>query len=81
MCGGERSATTDAQTHEAVLKVHLTEMLKRLDQAAGIAKAATTCAETGNIDKAIEIALDVEQLTFEVSNLLNSASLHRIHET
>ena len=44
--------------------------------------AANTCAEAGNIQKAIEIALDVEQLVYEVNTLLNSASLlHRIYKT
>jgi hypothetical protein len=50
-------------------------MRQRLDQAAGIAKAAEACAKAGNIEKAIEIALDVEQLIYEVSTLLNAASL------
>ena len=52
----------DARMLEATLKAHLSEMRERLDRAAGIAKAAEACAEAGNIEKAIEIALDVEQL-------------------
>jgi hypothetical protein len=54
-------------------------MQERLDQAAGIGKAAKACAEAGNISKAIEIALGVEQLIYEVITFLNAASLmHRI---
>lgn len=51
---------------KAALKTHLTGMRQRLDQAAGIAKAAEACAESGNIETAIETALDVEQLIYEV---------------
>ena len=47
-----------------------------------IAKAAETCADVGNIEKAVEIALDVEQLIYEVNTLLNAASLmNRIYQT
>jgi hypothetical protein len=82
VCGGERNAAMDAKMLEATLKVHLTEMRERLDQAAGIAKAAQACADAGNIAKAIEIALDVEQLIYEVSTILNAASLmNRIYRT
>lgn len=72
----------DAKTLEITLKVHLSEMRHRLDSAASIAAAANTCADAGNIQKAIEIVLDVEQLVYEVNTLLNSASLiHRIYKT
>lgn len=64
---------------EATLKAHISEMRDRLEEAAGIAKAASACADAGNINKAIEIALDVEQLIYEVNTFLNAASLmHRI---
>jgi hypothetical protein len=72
----------DMQMLEATLKAHLAEMRQRLDQAAGIAKAAEACSETGNIEKATEIALDVEQLVYEVNTFLNAASLmNRIYRT
>ena len=50
-------------------------MRARLDEAAGIAKAAETCADNGNVGKGIEIALDVEQLLYEVNTFLNAASM------
>jgi hypothetical protein len=79
VCGGERSHDMDAQVLEATLKAHISEMRSRLEEAAGIAKAASACAEAGNISKAVEIALDVEQLIYEVNTFLNAASLmHRI---
>ncbi len=72
----------DTPMLEATLKMHLREMRERLDQAAGIAKAAEACAEAGNTEKAIEIVLDVEQLTYEVNTFLNAASMiHRINKT
>lgn len=72
----------DARMLEATLKMHLIEMRQRLDQAAGIAKAAEACAETGNIEKAIDIALDIEQMIYEVNTILNAASLmNRIYKT
>jgi hypothetical protein len=72
----------DARMVEATLKAHIAEMRQRLDQAAGIAKAAEACAEAGNIEKAIEIALDVEQLIYEVSTFLNAASLmNRVYKS
>jgi hypothetical protein len=72
----------DANTLEVTIKAHLKEMRGRLDQAAGIARAAEACAEAGNIPKAVEIALDLEQIFYEVNTLLNAASMmHRIWKT
>lgn len=71
----------DATTLEVALKAHISEIRERLDEAAGIAKAASACADAGNISKAIEIALDIEQLTYEVTTFLNAASLmHRTYK-
>lgn len=63
------------ETLDIVLLTHLSLMRERLDQAAALGQAAEACAKAGNIDKAIEIALDVEQLSYEVDTLLNAASL------
>ena len=62
-------------TLNSVLMMQLGLMRERLDQAAGLGQAAEACAKAGNIGKAIEIALDIEQLTYEVNTLLNAASL------
>jgi hypothetical protein len=41
-----------------------------------------SCADTGNVEKGIEIGLDVEQLIYEVNTFLNAASLiNRINKT
>lgn len=72
----------DARVLEATLKLHIKKMRERLDQAAGIARAAEACAEAGSMEKAIEIALDVEQLIYEVTTFLNAASMiNRISKT
>jgi hypothetical protein len=45
-------------------------------------EAAEACADTGNFNKGIEIALDVEQLLYEVNTFLNAASLiHRLSKS
>ncbi len=65
----------DRDVAEGVIKTFLVEMGTRLEEAASLVKAAQACADGGNVGKAIEIALDVEQLTYESSNLLNAASM------
>lgn len=60
---------------ESAIKMFLGEIRQRLEEAAGIARAAQVCAEGGNVSKAIEIVLDVEQLSYESGNLLNAASM------
>jgi hypothetical protein len=65
----------DAHTREIALKAYLKEMRERLEQATSIAKAAEACAESGNAAKATEIALDIEQMIYEVNTLLNAASM------
>ena len=65
----------DAQMVEVAIRMHFAEMSERLEQANGIARAAQACAEAGNIEKAVEIALDVEPLLYDVTTFLNAASL------
>jgi hypothetical protein len=67
------------ETIETTIKVYLRQMRARLDEATGIVKAAETCADAGNVGKGVEIALDVEQLLYEVNTFLNAASMiHRL---
>ena len=65
----------DAHTRDITLRAYLKQMRERLEEASSIAKAAEACAENGNTDKAIQIALDIEQLIYEVNTLLNAASM------
>ena len=69
----------DGSQRDALLITLLRDMRERLDRASSIGIAAQACGDNGNIAKGIEIALDVEQIIYEVSTLLNAASLiHRI---
>jgi hypothetical protein len=72
----------DAQTTEIAIKVFVQQITERLDQATGVAKAAQTCAEAGDVAKTVEIALDIQQSIYEATTLLNAASLiKRISQT
>jgi hypothetical protein len=72
----------DNQITDAAIKAHLREIRQRLDNAAGIARAAEACSEAGNVDKAVDIANDIEQPIYEVTTLLNAASLiNRLRDT
>src|SRR5712692_1438172 len=73
--GAQAGRAMDTNTVEITVKAYLSEIRQRLDQAAGIARAAQACADAGNLEKAIEIALDIEPLVYEVNTLLNAASL------
>jgi hypothetical protein len=65
----------DAHLVEATIKTYLTEIRNRLDKAAGIGRAAHACAGAGFHEKGLEVALDIEQLLYEATTLLNAASL------
>ncbi len=65
----------DPQSIEIAIKTFLTEMRARLETAASIAKAAEACALSGNCEKGIEVAFDIEQILYEVSTFLNAASM------
>jgi hypothetical protein len=76
MCGGvKEGCAMDATTVQITTKAYLAEIRQRLDDAASIARAAQACADSGNTKQGIAIALDVEQLVYEVNTLLNAASL------
>ncbi len=61
----------DPQLAETTIKTYLNEIRNRLDKAAGIGRAADACAGAGGL----EVALDMEQLLYEATTLLNAASL------
>ena len=65
----------DVHLAEATIKSYLTEFRNRLDKAAGIRRAADACAGAGFHEKGLEVALDIEQLLYETTTLLNAASL------
>ena len=47
----------------------LAEMSERLVDAAAIAKAAVTCAESGSEREAVRIAMDLDEIVHEVKTL------------
>src|ERR1700730_12548672 len=66
-------AAMDAQLVETTIKAYLTEIRNRLEKAAGIGRAADACAGAGFHEKGLEVALDMEQLLYEATTLLNAA--------
>jgi hypothetical protein len=72
----------DAKTTSIAIRAFIQEIVERLEQAAGLAKATQACTEAGNVAKAADIALDIEQPIYEATTLLNASSLiKRISET
>jgi hypothetical protein len=65
----------DAQVAETAIKAYLKEIHSRLNEAAGIAKAADACAAAGDADRGVQVALDIEQLIYETTRLLDAATL------
>ena len=65
----------DPQLAETTIKTYLNEIRSRLDRAAVISRAADACASAGFHEKGLEVALDMEQLLYEATTLLNAASL------
>ena len=65
----------DRTVTEAAIKICLAEIRQRLEAATSTARAAQACADAGNIDKAVEVALDIEQPAYEAFRLLDATSL------
>jgi hypothetical protein len=53
----------------------LAEIRIRLEMASAVAKGAQVCADSGSIDQAVQMALEIEQAMYESSRLLDAASL------
>jgi hypothetical protein len=65
----------DVGVVEHMTRLYLAEIRSRLEHAAGVGRAADACASAGFHEKGIEVALDIEQPLYEVTTLLNAASL------
>ena len=48
---------------------------ERLSEAASISVAAEACANAGQVDKAVRVAMSFEQLAYEANGLLEAATL------
>lgn len=65
----------DAAIADPAIKAYLTEIRRRVDEGARFAKAAEVCAQAGSPDEAVTVALEIEQLCYEATRLLDAASL------
>jgi hypothetical protein len=65
----------DRATIEPAIRIVLTEIHSRLDEAARIAKAAEACARAGSVAEAVTVSMDIEQLIYEAGRLQDAVSL------
>ena len=64
---------------EPAIRVVLTEISSKLNEAARVAKAAEACARAGSIAEGVTVSMDIEQLIYEAGRLQDAASLlHRL---
>ena len=65
----------DRATIEPAIKIVLTEIHSKLNEAAPIAKAAEACALPGSVAKGVSVAMDIEQLIYGAGRLQDAVSL------
>src|SRR6266403_539006 len=65
----------DRTATDQTIKVLLSEIHRRLDDAARIAKAAEACALAGSVAEGVGVSMDIEQLIYEAGRLQDAASL------
>ena len=65
----------DRTATDQTIKVLLSEIHRRLDDAARIAKAAEACASAGCVAEGVSVSMDIEQLIYEAGRLQDAASL------
>lgn len=65
----------DRTATDQTIKVLLSEIHSRLDDAARIAKAAEACALAGSVAEGVSVSMDIEQLIYEAGRLQDAASL------
>jgi hypothetical protein len=65
----------DRATIEPAIKIVMTEIHSKLNEAARIAKAAEACALAGSIAEGVTVSMEIDQLIYEVGRLLDAVSL------
>jgi hypothetical protein len=65
----------DQSAADTVTKALLANMHRKLQEAAGIAKAAEVCAQSGNVQTAVKMIMDIEEITHQADRILNAALL------
>jgi hypothetical protein len=62
-------------TIEPAIKIVMTEIHCKLNEAARIAKAAEACALAGTVAEGVRVSMDIEQLIYEAGRLQDAVSL------
>jgi hypothetical protein len=65
----------DHATIEPAIRIILTEIHSKLNEAARIAKAAEACALADSVTEGVSVSMDIEQLIYEAGRLQDAASL------
>ena len=65
----------DRATIEPAIRIVLTEIHSKLNEATRIAKAAEACALAGSVTEAVTVSMDIERLIYEAGRLQDAASL------
>ena len=65
----------DRAAIEPAIKIILSEIHTKLDEAARIAKAAEACALAGSVAEGVSVSMDIEELIYEAGRLHDAASL------
>jgi hypothetical protein len=60
---------------EPAIKIILSEIHTKLDEAARVANAAEACALAGSVAEGVSVSMDIEQLIYEAGRLHDAASL------
>jgi hypothetical protein len=65
----------DRTAADAVTKALLGKIHRKLQEAASIAKAAEVRAESGNVQSAVTMVMDIEDPTYQANRMLSAALL------
>ena len=68
----------DRATIEPAIRIVLTEIHSKLNEAARIAKATEACALAGSVAEGVTVSMDIEQLIYEAGRPRDAASLNRL---
>ena len=67
----------DRAVADTVTIALLTNIHRKLREAASIAKAAEACAVSGNVQSAVKMVMDIEEPTYQANRMLSAALLIR----
>ena len=65
----------DHATIEPAIRIVLTEIHSKLNEAARIAQAAEACALAGSVAEGVSVSMDIEQLIYGAGRLQDAVSL------